>query len=75
MPRSTCCDPRHVPSTFDVISSGRAVAPINPAVTSGGHIVSSATDGFRDAELRDQPTDLPGLYSEHGELSVYDADE
>jgi hypothetical protein len=27
------------------------------------------------AELHDQPTDLPGLFSKHGELTVYDADE
>jgi hypothetical protein len=37
--------------------------------------LTEPTDEFVDAELRDQPTDLPGLFSEHGELSVYDADE
>jgi hypothetical protein len=28
--------------------------------------------GFLDAELRDRPTDLPGLFAAHGELTVYD---
>lgn len=43
--------------------------------TEGNRIITEVTIGFLDAELRDQPTDLPGLFSEHGELSVYDADE
>ena len=48
--------------------------------TEGNRIISELTLGFLDAELRDQPTDLPGLFSEHGfsehhELTVYDADE
>jgi hypothetical protein len=46
----------------------------------GHRIITELTIGFFDAELRDQPTDLPGLFSalgfsEHGELSVYDAGE
>jgi dienelactone hydrolase len=43
--------------------------------TEGHRIITEVTIGFLDAELRDQPADLPGLFSEHGELSVYDADE
>jgi predicted dienelactone hydrolase len=43
-------------------------------------IISELTIGFLDAQLRDQPTDLPRLFAEHGfsehrNLSVYDADE
>jgi dienelactone hydrolase len=48
--------------------------------TEGNRVITELTIGFLDAELRGQPTDLPGLFSEHGfaehvELSVYDADE
>jgi hypothetical protein len=43
--------------------------------TEGNRIIAEVTIGFLDVELRDQPTDLPGLFSEHGELTVYDADE
>jgi hypothetical protein len=48
--------------------------------TEGHRLIAELTIGFLDAELRDQPTDLPGLFSalgfsEHVELSVYDADE
>lgn len=43
--------------------------------TEGHRIITELTIGFLDAQLRDQPTDLPGLFSEHGELTVYDADE
>jgi predicted dienelactone hydrolase len=43
--------------------------------TEGNRIISEVTIGFLDAELRDRPTDLPGLFSEHGELSVYGPDE
>ncbi len=41
--------------------------------TEGHRIICEVTLGFLDAELRDQPTDLPGLFSKHGELTVYDA--
>jgi hypothetical protein len=43
--------------------------------TEGNRIITEVTIGFLDAELRNQPTDLPGLFSENGELSVYAADE
>ncbi|MGH8877436.1 MAG: alpha/beta hydrolase family protein, partial [Stackebrandtia sp.] len=48
--------------------------------TEGNRIITELTIGFLDAELRDQPIDLPLLFSEHGfsehaELTVYDADE
>jgi len=43
--------------------------------TEGNRIITVVTIGFLDAELRNQPTDLPGLFSENGELSVYAADE
>jgi dienelactone hydrolase len=43
--------------------------------TEGNRIITEVTIGFLDAELRDQPTDLPGLFSKYGELRVYDADE
>ncbi|MEV5410053.1 hypothetical protein AB0K60_14605 [Thermopolyspora sp. NPDC052614] len=43
--------------------------------TEGNRIITEVTIGCLDAELRDRPTDLPGLTSRHGELSVYDADE
>lgn len=42
--------------------------------TAGNRIISEVTIGFLDAELRDQPTDLPGLFSRYGELTVYDAE-
>lgn len=42
--------------------------------TEGHRIITEFTLGFFDAELRGQPTDLPGLFSEYGELTVYDAD-
>jgi hypothetical protein len=42
--------------------------------TEGNRIISELTIGFLDAELRGQPTDLPGLFSAYGELTVYDAD-
>jgi dienelactone hydrolase len=46
----------------------------------GNRIITELTIGFLDSELRDRPTDLRGLFSEHGfsehgELTVYDADE
>ncbi|WP_246122656.1 alpha/beta hydrolase family protein [Pseudonocardia cypriaca] len=41
--------------------------------TEGNRIITEVTMGFLDAELRDRPTDLPGLFSEHGELTVYGA--
>ncbi|WP_246170505.1 alpha/beta hydrolase family protein [Pseudonocardia hierapolitana] len=41
--------------------------------TEGNRIITEVTIGFLDAELRDRPTDLPVLFSEHGELSVHDA--
>jgi hypothetical protein len=41
--------------------------------TEGNRLITQVTIGFLDAELRDRPTDLPGLFSEHGELSVHDA--
>ncbi|WP_460524551.1 alpha/beta hydrolase family protein [Flindersiella endophytica] len=40
--------------------------------TEGNRVICELTIGFLDAELRDQPTDLPGLLSKHGRLSVYD---
>jgi hypothetical protein len=45
--------------------------------TEGNRIITDLTIGFLNAKLRDQPTDLPGLFSEHGfsehgELSVYE---
>jgi dienelactone hydrolase len=40
--------------------------------TEGNRIITEVTIGFLDAELRDQPTDLPGLFSQHGELTVYE---
>ncbi len=43
--------------------------------TEGNRIITEVTIGFLDAELRDQPTDLPGLLAEHGDLSIHDADE
>ncbi|QPP05380.1 hypothetical protein G4Z16_02105 [Streptomyces bathyalis] len=43
--------------------------------TEPNRIINELTLGFLDAELRGRPTDLPGLFSEHGELSVYDSDE
>jgi dienelactone hydrolase len=43
--------------------------------TEGHRIIAEVTIGFLDAELRGQPTDLPGLFSAHGELTVYDAGE
>lgn len=48
--------------------------------TEGNRIITELTVGFLDAELRDRPTDLPGLFAEHGfaehgDLSVYDDDE
>jgi dienelactone hydrolase len=39
--------------------------------TEGNRIITEVTIGFLDAELRDRPVDLPGLFSEHGELTVY----
>jgi dienelactone hydrolase len=41
--------------------------------TEGNRIITEVTIGFLDAELRDRPTDLPGLFAEHGALSVHDA--
>jgi dienelactone hydrolase len=43
--------------------------------TEGNRIITELTIGFLDAELRDQPADLPRLFAKHGELSVYDAGE
>ena len=48
--------------------------------TEPNRIITELTIGFLDAELRDRPTDLLGLFSrygfsEHVELTVYDADE
>jgi dienelactone hydrolase len=40
--------------------------------TEGNRIITELTIGFLDAELRGQKRDLRGLFSEHGELSVYD---
>jgi hypothetical protein len=39
--------------------------------TEGNRIITELTLGFLDAELRDRPTDLRRLFSEHGKLSVY----
>ncbi|MFC4495197.1 alpha/beta hydrolase family protein [Streptomyces ovatisporus] len=41
--------------------------------TEGNRIIAELTIGFLDAELRGRPADLPGLFAEHGELSVYGA--
>jgi dienelactone hydrolase len=41
--------------------------------TEGNRIITEITIGFLDAELRDEPTDLPVLFSGHGGLSVHDA--
>jgi dienelactone hydrolase len=46
----------------------------------GHRIITELTLGFLDAELRNQPTDLPGLFAEHGfsehlELTIYNAGE
>jgi dienelactone hydrolase len=43
--------------------------------TEGNRIITELTLGFLDTELRDQRRDLPGLFSKHGELSVYDDDD
>ena len=43
--------------------------------TEPNRIITELTLGFLDAELRDQPTDLPRLFSEHGKLSVYDDEQ
>ena len=43
--------------------------------TEGNRIIAEVTLGFLDAELRNRPADLPGLFSKHGELTVYDTDE
>ncbi|MCH6163825.1 hypothetical protein [Streptomyces marispadix] len=43
--------------------------------TEGNRIINELTIGFLDAELRDRPRDLPGLFSRHGELSVCDGGE
>ncbi len=43
--------------------------------TEGHRIIAEVTIGFLNAELRGQPADLPGLFSEYGELTVYGADE
>ncbi|OEU94538.1 hypothetical protein AN215_00860, partial [Streptomyces abyssalis] len=43
--------------------------------TEGNRIITELTIGFLDAELRGRPTDLPALFSKHGELTVYDSDE
>jgi hypothetical protein len=43
--------------------------------TEGNRIISELTIGFLDTELRDRPADLPRLFAEHGELTVYNAGE
>jgi dienelactone hydrolase len=43
--------------------------------TEGNRMICELTLGFLDAELRGQPTDLPGLFAKYGELTVYEASE